>query len=811
MRSKGFKIFIFFFFLNYITALSQNIIKGKIISSDKDFQNDIVEIYDNKNGFVKTVKMGEVFEIIIDYKSDITLAFVAENYPIIEKKIETIEEKLLIISLPARLEKLSEVVIGAKKKRLFQLRRLKDYEGTSVFAGKKTEVIILDQSLANLATNNARQIYSQIPGLNIYQNDDAGIQLNIGGRGLDPSRTSNFNTRQNGYDISADVLGYPESYYSPPAEAIDEIQLLRGAASLQYGTQFGGLVNFILKSANKNKPFELITRNTYGSFNLYTNYTSVSLSQNKLKSFGFANYKKGDGFRENSEFSSLNLFLKNEYEINPKSIISAEITLLKYLAKQAGGLTDQMFQENPFQSNRSRNWFEVDWLLYNVLYKHEFSKKSTLSASFFGLNAKRNALGFRTNRVSQIDPFEERDLIKGEFNNFGFEVRILNNSKIFNKRLTWVVGSKFYKSNNTSEQGPGSKDSDANFDLQTQNFPNYNFQSTYKYPNENLAFFGENIFYINDKLSITPGLRYEFIKTESDGFYKKTNQDGAGNVIFDQTIYSNEIRKRNFILAGLGASYKVKNDIEFYFNISENYRSVTFNDISIFNPAYMINPNITDETGSTTDFGLRGIYKNFLSYDLSAFVLSYNNRIGFVQRVTSDGNVKSERGNVGDARIIGFETLIDFNFRKFFKQKFSNTSLNYFVNFSFIESEYIRSQELGVTGKKVEFIPDINFKTGAKFGYKNFFLSAQYSFLSDQFTDSSNAVQSNLSGVIGIIPAYEVLDISASFSFKRFKFETGSNNALNQYFFTRRATGYPGPGIIPASPKTLYFTIQYKL
>ena len=111
MRSKGFKIFIFFFFLNYITALSQNIIKGKIISSDKDFQNDIVEIYDNKNGFVKTVKMGEVFEIIIDYKSDITLAFVAENYPIIEKKIETIEEKLLIISLPARLEKLSEVVI----------------------------------------------------------------------------------------------------------------------------------------------------------------------------------------------------------------------------------------------------------------------------------------------------------------------------------------------------------------------------------------------------------------------------------------------------------------------------------------------------------------------------------------------------------------------------------------------------------------------------------------------------------------------------------------------------------------------------
>ena len=82
-------------------------------------------------------------------------------------------------------------------------------------------------------------------------------KLNIGGRGLDPNRTSNFNTRQNGYDMSADVLGYPESYYSPPAQkALEEIQIVRGAASLQYGTQFGGLVNFI-KNHHKNKVLEI--------------------------------------------------------------------------------------------------------------------------------------------------------------------------------------------------------------------------------------------------------------------------------------------------------------------------------------------------------------------------------------------------------------------------------------------------------------------------------------------------------------------------------------------------------------------------
>jgi Fe(3+) dicitrate transport protein len=204
-----------------------------------------------------------------------------------------------------------------------------------------------------------------VAGLNIFQNDDAGLQLNIGGRGLDPNRTSNFNTRQNGYDISADVLGYPESYYTPASESLEEIQIVRGAASLQYGTQFGGLVNFITKSPNANKSLEMISRNTRGSYGLYTNFTSLSGTSNKVSYYTYINYKKGDGFRPNSGFDSKNAFLHVGYELDKKNTFTLELTYLDYLAQQAGGLSDQMFAANPLQSNRKRNWFKVDWLLYN--------------------------------------------------------------------------------------------------------------------------------------------------------------------------------------------------------------------------------------------------------------------------------------------------------------------------------------------------------------------------------------------------------------------------------------------------------------
>ena len=654
------------------------------------------------------------------------------------------------------------------------------------------------------------KFFNQIPGLNIYQNDDAGLQLHIGGRGLDPNRTSNFNTRQNGYDISADVLGYPESYYTPPAEAIEEIQIIRGAASLQYGTQFGGLVNFKLKDASTYRPITGVIRNTIGTNRLYTNFTQLSGRLGKWRYIGHVNIKKGNGFRPNSEFNSSNVFAKISYDFSENTILSAEVTYLDYLAQQAGGLTDDLFNENPYQSNRERNWFGLYWFLYNIKFEHALSDNSNISVNFFGLNAQRNAIGFRSNRVSQVDSYEERDLIKGDFNNFGIEARWLKKYILGNKKAVFLLGGKYYSAKNTSAQGPGSASNEADFSFYNEEYPSYNQQSNYTYPNENISIFLENIFYINKRMSVTPGLRYENILTATEGNYQRINSDAAGNVILNETLNSIESRRRSFVLLGLGLSYKASHPLEYYSNISQNYRSVTFTDISIINPAFSINPNITDEKGYTIDLGIRGKIKKMMSFDLNFFHLSYQNRIGFIQKAFKDGSVKSERGNVGDANLSGLESLIDLNIGELFKMNLKKYSLISFINYSFIETKYSNSNIQGIKGKKVEFVPKDNLKFGLRYGYKNLTLNMQFSYVSEQFTDSSNAVEGNLSGVIGIIPAYKLVDLSGAFKLNKFKLEFGVNNTLNEAYFTRRATGYPGPGIIPSPGRNFYLSTQYK-
>ncbi len=242
------------------------------------------------------------------------------------------------------------------------------------------------------------------------------------------------------------------------------------------------------------------------------------------------------------------------------------------------------------------------------------------------------------------------------------------------------------------------------------------------------------------------------------------------------------------------------------------------------NPVFHVDPNITDEEGFTSDLGLRGRVQNKLSYDLSVFGLKYNSRIGEVlkpeQRINAagetveTGRIVRFRGNIGDALIYGAEAFADWNIKNTFFENRNSYRLNFFINSAFTRSEYIRSEQTNVEGNQVEFIPEVNLKTGVNLGYKNFLGSLQYTYLSSQFTDATNAPQDrndSQRGIEGAIPAYGIMDLSLSYSYKRFKLESGVNNLLNNSYFTRRATGYPGPGIIPAQPLTWYTTLQIKI
>jgi len=729
-------------------------------------------------------------------------------------EIKIVNQNLRLEILLDSLNKTLNEIVVTQKKTDFGFMRMRAVESMGIYEGKKTEVILPEQLVANLSTNNARQVFSRVAGLNIWENDGVGLQLSIGGRGLDPNRSSNFNVRQNGYDISADALGYPESYYTPPIEAVGKIQIVRGAASLQYGTQFGGLINFVMKKPVANKKIELLARQSLGSYGFYNAFTSLSGSlknknkEAKLSYYTFFQYKKSDGWRPNSHLDNYNFYADIDYNFSKKTSIGIDYTFSNYLSQQPGGLTDAMFAENPRQSNRERNWFKVNWNLYALHFDHKFNTSNEFNLRLFGLSAYRYSLGFRPNRVATIDDNSERDLIKGDFNNWGAEARFLKRYFIKEKLGVFLIGTRYYDGFNHSVQGLGSKNKDADF-----NFVNTQegIANDYRFPNKNVSIFAENIFYLNDKISVTPGLRYEFIHTKANGFYGNIQFDLAGNIISATRTNETRTDERGFVIAGIGLSYKPQNQLEMYGNLSQNYRSITFSDMRIANPSSVIDPNLQDEKGYSLDLGLRTNETTLYSFDVSTFLLNYNNRIGEVQFYDASNRVLRRRGNIGQAIIMGIESYGEVDILKKIMKNNENWSGVMFSNLALIHSEYKVSEIAGIKGNQVEFVPKVNLKTGLRLSYKNIKTAIQYTYLSSQFTEATNAIDGGVSAVVGLIPAYNILDLGLCYEFKRCKIEGNINNLTNNFYFTRRATGYPGPGILPSDGRGFFITLSMKI
>lgn len=743
-----------------------------------------------------------------------SIYFVKEGYELLNYKLALPLTEDLVFELETQNLELDAVVIRGQQELLGRIRRLKDVENTEIYAAKKSEVVQVENIIANKASNNARQIYAQVTGLNIYEDCSGGLQLNIGGRGLDPNRSANFNTRQNSYDISADVLGYPESYYTPPSEAIREIQVIRGAASLQYGTQLGGLINFKLVEPSP-REFAGKVRLSGSSFDTYSGFAQGSGTINNVKYLGYAQYKNGNCYRDNSQYNSLNAFGKANIAIGERSNFTTEFTHMNSLSQQPGGLTDAQFYKDASYTNRERNWFDVDWNLLSNRFEHDFEHNNAkLSVSLNGLSAERSSLGFRVNRVSTLDVENaNRDLIVGKFRNWSTEARYLQDYQIGNLTPTGLLGVKYYQAKNHSQQGAGSTGTDADFSFQPNVVTELISRSDFEFPNKNLAIFTEHIFRLSDKLTAVPGVRYETINTESKGDFTRYNFDLAGNLINEQVTEDNRNFNRDFLLYGLGLSYKQNPEREVYANFTTNYRSVTFSDMRINNPNFVIDPNLTDETGYNLDFGYRGNIEDKLNFDVTAFGLQYDNRIGEIEAEGENFQVIRYRTNVGKAFNYGLESFAEWNITNTFdvNNRFVYASL--FSNMSFIKSEYTQSQRSNVEGNEVEFTPGYNIKTGLRFGYRNLLGSFQFTTIDKQFTDATNAPQikdENQTGTIGEIPAYQIADLSLSYKLDRFNFEAGINNLFDEIYFTRRATGYPGPGIIPSDRRSFYGTIEVR-
>ncbi|MFI5141234.1 MAG: TonB-dependent receptor family protein, partial [Bacteroidia bacterium] len=696
---------------------------------------------------------------------------------------------------------LKEVTIVAYKT-MNGIGRMKDDDGQVIYAGKKTEVILIDSLDANKAINNTRQVIGRVPGLNIIESESGGFTANgIGFRGLNPYQSIETNTRQNGYNISADVFGYNEAYYLPPMEAVKSITFVRGASSLAFGPQVGGMINYELKDGAA-KPIEVTTSQTIGSYGMFNSFTSVGGTLKKIKYYGFIQYRHFEGWRDNSQQNQLSGFGSVKYNPNSKLQIGLEYTALRNTIRMPGGLTDSLFNANAQQSTRSRNWLQSPWNIFSANLTYKFNDKTSLSLKSAYLHSERDLVWRNEDggpaAKDSITPsltYSPREVEHEYFRSTTNELRFLTNYNIGSQKQTLAVGSRFayaYKKNQHGADGT----TDSNLDYTTTSpwGGEMNFYTT------NVSVFAENIFRIGKRFSITPGLRYEYLRTIADGYDENTAGDSNNPYVYTHM----KKKTRGFLLSGVGTQFKITETTNLYANYSQSYRPITYDQLTPFGSVAQIDPNLKDASADNIDVGYRGNIKNILNFDISLFYINYKNHIGVIYK-TNDTTTYAFRTNTGNTEHKGIETYVEINILDGIISSNRFGKLSIYNSYAYINARYISGS---FAGNQVEYTPKNIERVGLNYKLKNFSANIQYSYTAASFGDASNTVFSP-DALIGIIPSYQLIDFSSSYKIKqKYQLKFGINNLANHKYFTLRTTEYPGPGIIPSIGRMVYVGIS---
>ncbi|MGZ3899443.1 MAG: TonB-dependent receptor family protein [Bacteroidia bacterium] len=666
-----------------------------------------------------------------------------------------------------------------------------------IYAGKKNEIILVDSLDANKAINNTRQILGRVPGLNIVETESGGFTANgIATRGLNPIQSIEMNTRQNGYNISGDIYGYNEAYYLPPMEAVGRIEMVRGAASLQFGSQFGGLVNYVTKDAPKNKKFEFNTSQTVGSFGMFNSFNSVGGTIKKVNYYGYIQYRTMQGYRPNSEQWQVSGFGKVQYKPTDKLSVSVEYSLLRNEIKMPGGLTDSMFHANPKGSTRARNWLTSPWNIVSGSLSYTPSENTTISFKTTYLFSNRSLVWRNedggpeaTDGIdSTTHTYVPREVGKENMHSSATEVRFAQSYHLGKNKSTLAGGIR-YSYSWFKRLGGGEGTTNSDFDMSITGDWGYNLDFT----TTNFAPFVENIFRLGDRLKITPGFRFEYLNSTAKGYKMEDTVK----------LVTNENRSRAFPLFGTGIEFKTSNSTNIYANISQAYRPIDYGQLEPIGVTSKIDPNLKDAYGYNSDLGYRGTIKNYLNFDIGVFYMAYNNRIGLLLQTDTAGNEYTIRTNIANSVHQGIESYIEFNIVKFLNPD-SKYGFSIFNSFAYIDARYTSGE---FKGKRVETAANVINRVGVTLNRKGFSLTCQYNYVGDAYGDASN-VKSSPDPVAGYIPSYEVIDLSATYKYKNYAFKIGGNNLADKSYFTRRTDEYPGPGIIPSVGRSFYAGIS---
>lgn len=675
---------------------------------------------------------------------------------------------LLLPLFASAQENLDIIEVNSEKSSSFS-EFWEENKGTQIFSGKKNTVTDLKE-IPQLQTNNYRQAISQTPGLLVSEIPNEALAA-ITYRGLgNPHESYELLLLQDGIPVAADMFGYPAHYFSPALPMMEKVQFIRGGAGLLYGPQPGGALNYMSHPLTKGQKTSGKAGLTYGSYNLANTNTALYGSKGD-HAYAIEYFRRqGDGPQKvNSDFTADYVQIrnhtfkgKNKYKLsfngynsdhgetggfakNPGANANVFGDDLSVASKRHDRLKVSRAQLSAGVEHRLDDSSQLHVNLWATAYNRYSKRQKQINKDDFGIFATQNA----------------NDITTQKYYGYNGEIRYLTNYNAFGNEHTFSGGLLTYHLHSPRTDETGAR-ADANQGVVTAR--------TQRETHTNSAFV-ENRFSFG-KLMVTPGIRFENIYQTVE----EKKKSGKGQ------------NTENVPLLGIGLSYHLSDDSQLYANSSEAYKPFTWSNAVVTAANESVAGDIHPSKILSHEIGYRG-QTQYLNWDVSAFLIRYEDRVGKVANVVQ---------NVGAATNRGFDVATELKLSQIFTKLKPMGDFNFYANVEVLDAKFTNGAQKGNTP---QYAPKTITRAGLIYSHEQKIKIALMSvFMGSHFADDANPDNFE-------IPSYTVFDLTADYTFKQnWMISAGINNLLNREYYSRVRSD----GINWALDRNFYAGMTYK-
>ncbi len=655
-------------------------------------------------------------------------------------------------------------------------------------------VDILDQrALESSRVFTVNEALRKVTGVFAREEEGFGLRPNIGIRGLNPTRSTKVLLLEDGIPLTYAPYGDNASYYHPPVDRFESIEVIKGSGQILYGPMtIGGVINYITpKPPERSSGVLTLVGGNRDYLNGHVSYGGTWGGTGLLLDYM---RKQGEGSRENTRTGLNDANIKIVTALGPRQALTikgnyyGENSQVTY-----SGLRLDEYLTNPRQNPFLNDRFFGDRYGVSATHAYVLRDELVLTTNVYGSLFFRDwwrqssNSNQRPNRRGDPGCRGMEDLLTTcgnegrvrKYYTWGIEPRLRAFDRFFGVRGETEFGFRAHFERQDRKQMNGQAPTARTGVLVEDN----------ERKNQAYAGFVQHRFMFG-RWTITPGLRLEHVR------YERTNRLAHRGAGATGRTHLTEI------IPGIGITFAPASHTTIFGGAHRGFAPPRTEDI-ITNMGGTV--DLDPERSWTYEVGIRSWPISGVKLEATFFRMDFQNQI---VPASVAGGIGATFTNGGETRHQGMEVTGRVDFGSLLKTPhnvFVRVAGTYVPTAKFVGvrlSSIPGFQNVSVSGNRLPYAPRHLANMELGYGHpRGFELLLEAVHVGDQFGDDLNTVEPTPDGQRGLLPAYTIWNLTANYRLESrgLTFFVTVKNLFDRLFIADRARG-----ILPGLPRLVH-------